>query len=137
MRLDGHEQGVVLDPEGVLPDEGRDLLPVAPPATSERPAQEVEAAPIDERVVDGRWVLAPVGGANLVLQEQPVLDQEVEVHEVGVARKGRGALVGRVAQTRGADRQHLPPGLARSGEEVDELPRRLAKASDPIGRRKR
>ena len=135
--LDGHEQGVVLDPRGVLGAEARDLLGVAGEAPLEGAAQDLGAARVELGVVDAGGVVAPVGGVDLVLGEQAVGHELVEVDQVGVAREGRGALVGGVAEARGTHGQELPPRLAGVGEEVHEVVGGLAHGADAVRRRQR
>ena len=58
---------------------------------------------------------------DLCLGQQAVLNQQVKVDQIRVARCGRKALVRRIAEAGMAERQYLPVGLVRIGEEIDKV----------------
>ena len=96
-------------------------------------AQHLIAAGVESAVVHRKWVIAPLFRLELGGGQQAVGLESVEVDEVGVARKGRAALVGAVAVAGGAEGQQLPDVLARSGQKIHELERFGAKAANTIG----
>ena len=59
--------------------------------------------------------------------------QVVQVDEVGIPGKGRKGLVGGVAKAGGTDREDLPIGLPRRGEELHKMPGVRPHGSDPVG----
>ena len=135
--LDGHEERVVVEPGGVGLRELHDLRVVAVPAAFARAGEQVEAVRVEGAVVHVRGVAPPVGPLDLVRCEQAALHQVVEVDQVGVAGKGRRALIGGVAVARGAQGQHLPPGLVGLDQPVDPLAGGLAHGADAVGRGQR
>jgi Transposase, Mutator family len=66
--------------------------------------------------------------------QQAVLDQPVRADQENVAGEGRLWLVREVAIARGAQRQRLPPALARPVEAVDPLERGGPDITDAVGR---
>ena len=96
-------------------------------------AQHLIAAGVESAVVHRKRVIPPLFRLELGGGQQAVGLESVEVDEVGVARKGRAALVGAVPIARGAQGQDLPDGLACLGQKIHKLQRRFAKAADPIG----
>ena len=121
MPLERHEEGVVRQPAGVLLAEACYLRGIPVPAARAGQAQDVEAVVVDLAVVHVHGVRAPVHGLDLGLFEQPVLDEQVEVYEIGVAREGGEGGVGRVAVARGAEGQELPGLLSRRGRKSANL----------------
>ena len=60
--------------------------------------------------------------------------EEFQADEEGIAGKGRGARIGRVAVAGGAERQNLPDVLPGGGEKGDKLVRGGPKVADaPVG----
>ena len=96
-------------------------------------AQHLIAAGVESAVVHRKRVITPLFRLELGGGQQAVGLESVEVDEVGVARKGRAALVGAVAVAGGAEGQQLPDVLARSGQKIHELERFGAKAANTIG----
>ena len=72
---------------------------------------------VERTVIDGTHRL---GRGQLSLGEEAVRCQQTEVDEVGVAGKGRKALVGAVPVARRADGEYLPVGLLCGRKEIDE-----------------
>ena len=95
-------------------------------------AQHLVAADVEGAVVHLFGVLSPVLRLELGGSEQAFFLQGIEVDEIGVAGKGRAALIGAVAVARGAQRQDLPDLLARVGQKIHELERFFAKAANAI-----
>ena len=69
---------------------------------------------------------------QLVLGRRALSPRALQVDELGVARKGRTALVGAVPIAGGAQGQDLPDGLARRRKEIHEPDGLRPKAADPI-----
>ena len=65
--------------------------------------------------------------------QQPLGFQSIQINEIGVARKGRAALVGAVPIARGAQGQDLPDLLACRRKEIHKFFCLFAKAADPVG----
>ena len=97
-----------------------------------RPQQAV-AAVVQRAVVDAAGVGPEIGPLQLALGQQALFPQGLQVDEIGVARKGRTALVGAVPIAGGAQGQDLPDGLARRRKEIHEPDGLRPKAADPIG----
>ena len=81
-----------------------------------------------------RRVLAPALPVQLLLRQPSGGDELIRVDEVGIARKGRKRLIGRIAVARRADRQDLPIGLPGLFQEIDKVKRSLAKVAHAVGR---
>ena len=79
----------------------------------------------------------PVDCLHLRRQEQPILDQKIQIDKIGIAGAGAAGLIGTVAETGLANGQKLPIMLSGSVQKIRKLPRRLSHGSDAVGRRKR
>src|SRR5262249_42007937 len=75
--------------------------------------------------------------AHLRWREQPVGDQQVGANQQRIPGKGREALVGRVAISRGTQRECLPQALLCSHQEIDEAIGLLAQIANAIAARQR
>ena len=141
--LEGHVEGVIIQPAVVGKGESVVVVGVVVGAAVEAGvllapcgvggAQHFIAAGVESAVVHRKRVIAPLFRLELGGGQQAVGLESVEVDEVGVARKGRAALVGAVAVAGGAEGQQLPDVLARSGQKIHELERFGAKAANTIG----
>ena len=138
----GHVQGVVVQP--FLIGEGKGIIIIreviaaaVQPSALLAPcgvggAQDFKAAHIQSAVVHLFGVCAPFFGLELGGGEQAFFLQSVEVDKIGVARKGRAALIGAVTVAGGAERQDLPDLLARLCQKIHELECFLAKAANAV-----
>ena len=88
--------------------------------------QHSEAGLVDLPVVHITGVCTPVDLLQSGTAEQPILHQQIQVDEVGIAGKGREALVGAVAVAGGPQRKDLPAGLAGLFQLVGEAVGRRA-----------
>ena len=95
--------------------------------------QQRKAVGIQGTVVHPVGLRAPGLGGDLLPGQQPLLRQQFQVDEVGVARIGGKALVGGVSVARGAQGQHLPPGLSGVPEKIDKIISSLAQGTDAVG----
>ena len=106
---------------------------------SQRPGQSApehgEAALINPSVVHIPGIGSPVLALHLIPGQQPVLDQQLQVDEIRIARIGGKALVGGVAVAGGAQRQHLPAVLPGGVEKIGKVIGGLAQSPDAVGRR--
>ena len=135
MPLAGHVQSVILQPAAVFLPESGHLLRVAPPAPLLRQRQHLESALVDLAVVHVSRLGAPLALGHLALFQQPVVDQHVQIDEVGVSGKGGKALIGRIPVAGGAKGQHLPIVLPGGVEEIGKFIGGLAQRADPVGGR--
>ena len=74
--------------------------------------QQAVTAVVQRAVVDLAGVVAEVRTLQLAVGQQPFVPQGLEINEIGVACKGRAALIGAVPVAGGAQGQDLPDGLA-------------------------
>ena len=131
--LQRHEEGVVRQPGPVAGEEvpvvrrGRLQQPL------DRPAQHAVPLAVEEAEVHLPGVVPPGQGGVLLPLQQAVRRQIVQIDEVGIAREGGKALIGRVAEAGRPDGQDLPPGLSRRGEKVREISGRLPHGPHAIG----
>ena len=95
-------------------------------------AQNLKTAHIQSAVVHLFGVCAPFFGLELGGGEQAFFLQSVEVDKIGVARKGRAALIGAVTVAGGTERQDLPDLLARLCQKIHKLECFLAKAANTV-----
>ena len=140
----GHVQAVVLQPAVVQKQKAVVFVRIGGLAAGHRalalphrvggPQQGI-AAVVQRGVVHPAGVGAKVGAADQVMGEQPFVHQPVQVDKIGVARKGRAALIGAVAIAGGAQRQHLPHGLPRLGQKIYKTVGFPAETADAIGPR--
>ena len=134
--LERHEEGVVRQPALIFPLKCRDGLAVARKAARLGLFEQREAARVDFAVVDIAGIVAPVAGVDLRARQELIFDEQVQVDEIRVTRKGRKALIRRVAVARRAERQELPVFLPRGGEKVGKVIGGLAHRADAVGRGK-
>ena len=142
LRLDGHVEGVIVQPVLIGQCEGVVIVGVVGPAAvpagaAGRPGgigrtQQRIADVVDGAVVDAAGVRAEVGLLQLLGGQQALLAQSLQVDEIGVARKGRAALVGAVPIAGGAEGQDLPDVLARRRQEVHKFDSLRPEAADPV-----
>ena len=64
--------------------------------------------------------------------QHSLLDQFFQINKVGIARKGREGLVGRITIGGGMDRQDLPIGLACLLQPINKCIRFLGKTADAV-----
>ena len=131
--LQGHEQGVVLQPVRLLGAEGGKLGPVLGQKAVAGPVEHRVAGLIHQPVVHILGVLPPVEGLKLRRLQQALLRQGVQVDEVGVAGEGGEGLIGGVAVAGGARREQLPAALAAGGQKVRKFPGLLSQRPDAVG----
>ena len=141
--LEGHIEGVVIQPALVFEGKGVVIVGVIGgaavlPGTLGLPGgvggpQQRVAGGVEGAVIHHRFLLAELRFGELCGGEQALGFQPVQVDEIGVARKGRTALVGAVTVAGGAQGQDLPDGLAGLGQKVHEFVGGLPEAADPIG----
>ena len=116
--LEGHEQGVVVQPVRLPGAEGGQLLQPPGPQAAHRLAQHGEALPVQQAVVHPLRVLPPVQALILLRLQQALGAQIVQINEVGAAGEGGEGLIGGVAVAGGPNGQHLPVRLARPGQKI-------------------
>ena len=117
----GHEQGVVLQP--VRAPKGAPHLELVPPSQpGDGQTQDIETVPIEGLIVHPLGIPPPVYALILSGLQQSPSGQDIQVDEIGVARKGGVGLIGGVAVAGGAERQDLPAALAPRRQEIDERP---------------
>ena len=119
--LERHEQCVVGQPFGVFPGERGDLLAhfivhAAVCLAEQRPAgvRELLEVGFVRRGVK-------ITRLDLGFGQQAVLDQQVEVDQVRVARRSGKTLVRRISEAGVSKRQHLPVGLMCVGKEINKI----------------
>ena len=134
--LERHEERVIRQPALVFLFKRCDVLAVARKAARLGLFKQRKAAFVDLAVVNIAGIVAPVAGVDLCARQELILDEQVEVDEVWVARKGGEALIRRVAVARRAERQELPVFLSRGGEKVGKVIGGLAHRADAVGRGK-
>ena len=139
--LDGHVQAVVGQPAVTAEGEAVPVVGVGGVAAGDRTllqkggvglAQDGQPLFVQDAVVHLFGVAAPVGEGVVGAGEQSLRRQQVQVDEIGVARKGGAALVGAVAVAGGAHGQDLPDTLSRPGQEVHKPPCRGAQRTDAM-----
>ena len=113
--LDGHEEGVIVQPEGLRRAEGLILRRGSRQQAGGGFVQH--GGPLGVKCAILHMAHGLRGG-KLCLRQQARFGQQAVIDEIGVARKGGKTLVGTVAVAGGADGQDLPIGLLGAGEEV-------------------
>ena len=98
--LDGHEEGIVLKPVALGLAEGLVGRSGGRQQTLRRLAKDDGPLLVERAIIDA---LCGLRGGKLVLRQQTICCQQPVINEVGVACKGREALVGAVPVACGAD----------------------------------
>ena len=128
--LDGHEQGVILQPE-VLPGAER---VVGVRGGGQQPVgglfQHQRALAVEDTIINGTHRL---GGGQLGLGQETLLDQQPVINKIGVACESGKALVRAVSVAGRANGQDLPIGLLRSGQKIHKRERFFAQCANAKG----
>ena len=135
--LQGHEQGVVLDPVLVLLHELPEVLVLLDSALQIGLPQNRIAIPVQGPVVNGVRAGPEVRPRDVGLLQPAVFNQLVQVDEIRIPRIAGKTLVGRIPVGRRPQRKNLPQALAGLRQEVHEIIGLLRKAADPVLRRQR
>ena len=115
--LDGHEQGVIVQPEALCRAEVFVLHAGCSQQTVSGFLQHHRALLVEHAVVhrSNRNL-----SGNLISGQIALLVQDTEIDKVGVPGKGGKALVGAVTVAGGANGQDLPIGLLCTGQKIHE-----------------
>ena len=132
--LAGHIQGIVRQPPGVIPAELLRLLPIPLPSPGLGPFQQSQPVVIKGGIVHLGRVPSPVHGGNLSRLQQPILRQQVQVNEPGIARVCGIGGIGGISMAGGSQGQHLPPGLARLRQKIHKHAGGPAQGPNTVGR---
>ena len=135
--LQGHEEGVVLDPVLVLLHELPEVLVLLDSALQIGLPQNRIAIPVQGPVVNGVRAGPEVRPRDVGLLQPAVFNQLVQVDEIRIPRIAGKTLVGRIPVGRRPQRKNLPQALAGLRQEVHEIIGLLRKAADPVLRRQR
>ena len=115
--------------------ERRDRRAVALPAARLGACKERQTRFVDPAIIHMAGIAAGTSG-GLLRGEQAVLHQKIRIDEIGVARIGRKALVGRIAVACRAEWKKLPEVLSRRVEKVGKVVGRFSERADAVGRGK-
>ena len=144
--LQGAVEGIVLQPLPVIGDVGLEVVAVSVEAVLLPfplrvqgkgavligAAQERKAHLIDPLVIHIGGVAAEVVLLHFLPAQITRSDQLVRIDHIGIARKGREGLIGRISVAGLAQRQDLPPGLARLHQKVYKPVCLCGKTADPV-----
>ena len=129
--LQGHIQGVIPQPVGVLPAECL-VVPIRPePGVGQ--GQHLPPGPVQKAEVCPAGVLPPGKALRLSRLQKSLLLEGGQVNEIFVAGKGGAGLVGRIPVARGGQRQNLPEALPRRSQKVYKIIGSLAQSTQSIG----
>lgn len=131
----GHEEGEIVEPGFVLPAEIAELsLIVGRSAAQEarRGPFEQTSLPLDDRPEVDAFFREARFRSEIGALEDSLLLQFFEADQKMVARMRREALEGRIAVSRGIERQDLPEFLAGILEKIDEGEGSGAEIADAI-----
>src|SRR5262249_17846224 len=95
----------------------------------ERAAQARRPESSGSGKIGARGCTATGRAAEVASAEQADLAQALEAEQQRASRHRRERLVGRAAEARRPDREHLPPALACGDQGVEEVRRRSAKVA--------
>lgn len=101
--LEGHEEGIVIQPGGLTLAEGVELVGVHAGKPPRCAGEHIEARLVQRAVVYAVGLGAPGAAGVLRAVEKAFGGEVVEVDEVGIARIRGKRLVGRIAVARGHD----------------------------------
>ena len=119
--LHSHKERVVLQPVRILPDEADEIGILGDIAALVGQVQQGEALLIDLAVVHLGRVVPEIAGRAFLLRQQALLDQDLQVDEIRIPRKGGEGLIGRIPVAGGRQGQYLPVALARLPQLVHEI----------------
>ena len=133
--LERHKQRVIRQPFTVLLSEDGNFLThfrchAAVCLAEQRPAgigQLLEIRGIRRSV--------EVALTNLIRGEQTVLNEQIHVDQIRIARRCRKALVRRIAEAGMTERKHLPVGLMRRCQKIYKITGGLAHGAHAVRRR--
>ena len=111
LRLQSHEQGIVVQPGSVLPAKHRKILAIRRTGTGFKPccSRGQNAHAKGDHGLEIHRLVAQAGDWRKRVGVQPALPVQVgQVDQKRVTSKGRTAHVGRVAQANATEWQHLP-----------------------------
>ena len=134
LALDGHKEGVILQPAGVLPAESNNLLCQSLPSVLPGLAQNLETALEDQAVIHPVLFHTPADAFQVRLFQQSLFHQHIQVDKIGVAGKGGEGGIGAVPIAGGAHGQKLPVFLPGGFQKVDKFIGGLAHGADAVGR---
>ena len=120
-----HEEGVVLQPVRILLDEADEIGILGDVAALVGQVQQGEALLVNLAIVHLGRVVPEIAGRAFLLRQQALLDQDLQVDEIRVPRKGGEGLIGRIPVAGGRQGQYLPVALARLPQLVNEIIRLL------------
>ena len=133
--LQRHKQGIVGQPETILPDK----ITVFGRGCGQQPftgkVQHGVALLIQNAIVDALRRTLPVDALVLLGSQQSLRGQLVQIDKIGIARIGGKRLVGAVTIAGRADGQNLPVRLPGFVQKIYKLPRLLPHGADTVGGR--
>ena len=133
MPLEGHEQSVVRQPGGVFLCKARHRAAIPHPASFRRLFQQVQTVFIELAVVHMTGIFSPVPVTDLLLRQKPILDQQIQINEIEIARIGGKTLVGGITVAGGTEGEHLPVPLTGGVEQIGKVISREAHSADTVG----
>ena len=123
--LDCHIQRIVIEPVGIVLDKHAERRFLRNLAVLPCLAQELEAALIDLSIIYILCIVTEVIAVALLLCQIAALYEIIGINEIGISRKGRKGLVGRVSVARRPQRENLPVTLSRLRQSVNKIVCRL------------
>ena len=132
LRLDGHKEGVIVQPEALRFAESFILRRGGSQQADGGFVQHGGPLGVERAVIHTAHGLR---GGDFLRRQQARFGEKTVINEIGVARKSGKALVRAVAVAGGADGQNLPIGLPGFGEEIHEGEGFAAQRADAKGPR--
>ena len=122
--LQGHEQGVIIQPPGVVRAELNKIRMRAEIGPVVGGPEQFYTVLIHLVVVNGGGIAAPVDLVAFLLRQGAVVNEGLQIYIVGIARKGGISLVGRITGlpvSGGTEGKDLPAGLSRRRQKIYEF----------------
>ena len=127
-----HEQRIIIQPPAVFRYEALIVRILADIAALIGHGQKDVAVLILVLIVNIIFIIPKVHAVAFFPCQHSLLDQFFQINKVGIARKGREGLVGRITIGGGMDRQDLPIGLACLLQPINKCIRFLGKTADAV-----
>ena len=119
--LKRHEESISLQPMGFLLAKALELAPAGAGRSIQKPLPSLPQTRHSVRYHAFKIAVTQVKHGSHLWRQPPQAHQLVQIHQHGVARKGRGAVVRRIAWPNGRERQDLPEALPGRHEPINKV----------------
>ena len=130
-----HEQCVIINPFVFL-YKVFDFFFVPFPTVFLGSLQHFKTGFIDLAIINMPWIFPEIDPFEIAFLKKLILDQHIRIDKIGIAGKGRAALIRRISESRGTKRQHLPIFLTGFFQKIGKVIGSFSQRTDPVRRGK-